>query len=150
MINLKEQAAASKRWLNRGIGSHRYVKALERRLYSFTYANITNYENDGSARTEPKENIQESKMLEYSELRRLIDETKASIETNDIETIKTINEIDSNLQKTILVERYVNLLSWDDIAKKVGYSTAHVQRIHGVALLSLFKVLKSEGLEYEE
>lgn len=146
MITYKEQSAISKRWLNRSIGSHRYVKALQRRLDSFPYANITNYENDGSPRKDPKENVQESKMLEYSELRRLIDETNKNIETFDVETLRTINEIESNLQKTILVERYINMLSWDDIAKKVDYSRSHVQRIHGAALLSLFQVLSREGM----
>ena len=86
-------------------------------------------------------------MLEYSELRRLIDETKAKIETADVETLRTINEIESNLQKTILVERYINLASWESIAKRVDYSAAHVQRLHGQALLALYKVLRSEGKE---
>lgn len=145
MITHKEQSTIAKHWLNRSIGSHRYVKALQRRLDSFTYANITNYEKDGSARTKPSENAQESKMLEYSELCRLIDETRGKIETYDVETLQTINKIDSNLQKTILVERYINLLSWDDIAKKIDYSRAHVQRLHGAALLSLYSVLKQEN-----
>ena len=143
----REKSATAKRYLTRSIGSHRYIKALERRLASFTFANITRYENDGTKRTELLENAQESRMLEYSELRRLIDETKAKIETADVETLRTINEIESNLQKTILVERYINLASWESIAKRVDYSAAHVQRLHGQALLALYKVLRSEGKE---
>lgn len=144
MISQKEQAAAAKNYLNRGIGAHRYIKALERRLNSFTFANITKYESDGAARVEPTENVTETKMLEYSELNRLIEETRAKIEKTKAETLKTINKVDSNLQKAILVSRYINGENWEQTAKEVDYSVAHVQRLHGQALLSLYKVLDDE------
>lgn len=147
MISHKEQAAIAKNWLNRSVNSHRYIKALERRLQAFTFANITKYENDGASRTEPRENVTESKMLEYSEICRLIEETRAKVENADAETILVIDEMQSYIQKTILVERYINLLSWDDVARKVGYSSAHVKRLHGAALLSLYKVLREAGKE---
>lgn len=141
----REKSATAKRYLTRSIGSHRYIKALERRLQSFTFANITRYENDGVNRSEAIENAQETKMLEYSEIKRLIEETQAKIQTADVETLRTINEIESNLQKTILVERYINLASWESISKRVDYSVAHVQRLHGQALQALYKVLDAEG-----
>ena len=142
MVSAKEQAAAAKNYLNRGVGAHRYIKSLERRLNSFTFANITKYENDGAGRVEPSENVTESKMIEYSELKRLIEETAAKIEKEKAETLKTISKVDSNLQKAILVSRYINAESWDQTAKSVDYSVAHVQRLHGQALLSLYKVLE--------
>ena len=145
MISNKEKAAVSKSWLMRSHGSHRYIKALERRRASFTFANITKYENDGSCRPDAIENAQETKMLEYSEINRVIDETRAEVEASDVETIRTINQLTSNLQKSILVERYINLSNWDEIARRVGYSRAHVQRLHGVALLAIYKILYMEG-----
>ncbi len=139
MISNKEMAAASKTWLMRSFGSHRYIKALERRRDAFTFANITRYENNGASRAESKENAQETKFLEYSEINRLIEQVRAEVEQSDVETIRTINALDSNLQKSILVDRYINMLSWDEIARRVGYSRAHVQRLHGVALLAIYK-----------
>lgn len=141
MISNKEKATTAKAWLMRSSNSRQYIKALERRLDSFTFANITRYENDGAGRVDSLENAQETKMLEYSELKRRIEETRAEVEKADLETITLINEMESKLQKTILVERYINLLSWDNIGKQVNYSRAHVQRLHGVALLAFYKIL---------
>jgi DNA-directed RNA polymerase specialized sigma24 family protein len=147
MISHKEQAATAKRWLNRSANSLRYIKALERRLNAFEHANITKYENTGAARVEPRENATETRMLEYSELCRLIDETRGTVDRTNAETLAVLDGLKSYLQKSILLERYINLLSWDDVARKVGYSTAHVKRLHGVALLALYQELKGAGLD---
>lgn len=147
MISNRDRAAISKRYLNRTKDAHLYIKALESRLNAFTFANITKYDSDGGTRTEPRENVQETKMIEFSELNREIEETRNRIDAEDLETIKVIEGVDSFLQRIILTERYINFLCWDDIAKRVNYSRSHVLRIHGKALLSLYKSLKEAGLD---
>lgn len=147
MVSHKEQAAIAKSWLNRSANSLRYIKALERRLSAFEFANITKYEHDGGTRTEPRENASETKMLEYSEICRLIEETRGKVDATNAETLVIVSNLKSYLQKSILIERYINLLSWDDVARKVGYSAAHVKRLHGVALLALYKELREAGIE---
>lgn len=145
MTSQREQSATAKHWLMRSVGSHRYIKALERRLESFTFANITRYENDGVPPTNTGENATETRMIEFSEINRLIEETRDRIASSDVETLRMIDRMTSNLQKTVLVERYINLLNFDEIAKKIDYSTSHVHRLHGEALLSLYKILYEEG-----
>lgn len=43
---------------------------------------------------------------------------------------RLIDHIESPLGRTIFEMRYLNYMKWDDIAKRVGYSTRYVQRKH--------------------
>lgn len=147
MISHKEQAATTKKWLSRGLGTNNYIKALERRKEAFTFANITKYENGGVGKGDPKENTTESHMIEYSEICRLIEENKKKIEKTNAETLAMVENLESQLEKAVIIDRYINSLSWDDIGKRIGYSSSHIQRIHGRALLSLYVILRSEGKE---
>lgn len=48
--------------------------------------------------------------------------------------IGKITGLDNPLYSQVLLERYVNYLSFDDIAVKMGYSYVYVTHIHGEAL----------------
>lgn len=48
--------------------------------------------------------------------------------------IGKITGLDNLLYSQVLLERYVNYLSFDDIAVKMGYSYVYVNHIHGEAL----------------
>jgi hypothetical protein len=145
MTSPKEKAAIARRWLQRGTDSRRYIRALERRLASLPLANITRYENDGAARTEPRENMTETRMLEYSELKRSIEDAKERSKADDKETRRMLAAMYSNLQRSILEERYIYCLSWEDIAKMFDYSVRHIHRLHGAALLAFYQILHEGG-----
>lgn len=145
MVDQKEMAAAAKEWLMRSMGAQRYRRSLERRLKAFTFASITRYENDGTGKGTPKENEQESKMLEYSELRGMIERISLDLDNIDLETIRVVNRIESKTEKAILIDRYVNLMTWDEIGTVTGFSRSHAQRIHGKALLDMYGALLEAG-----
>lgn len=41
----------------------------------------------------------------------------------------------------VLVERYINLRTWEDVADQVGYSVRHVHNLHKVGLEKVEKIL---------
>lgn len=141
-----EKSAIAKTWLMRNIGKQRYLRSLERRKNSFTFANISRYESDGSSRYDPKENVTESKMLEYSEICRMVDDLSDELLSTSLDLLKYIDKIPNPDEQAVLIERYVNLSTWEGVAKHVSFSRAQAQRIHGRALQSMYAVLKEEGV----
>lgn len=60
---------------------------------------------------------------EALEMRRLMQEVKAAINTIPDETLKQLLEL-----------RYINGYTWEQIAVKMYYSYVHICRLHGLAL----------------
>lgn len=145
MLDQKSQAAIAKAYLDRNKDDRLYLQSLYRLRESYPFANITKYENDGSARTEPRENVTESKYLEYSEIERKIEELEKKRSIIVEETIKLISELSDDNQKSVLSARYLEMLCWDDVAQKLRYSRQQVTRIHGRALLEFYKILRKAG-----
>lgn len=145
MTDQREQARAAKEWLLESAGLILYVNALERRLAAVTFANVSQYESDG-VHVEPKENVQETKFLEYSELRRQLDDAQDRYKNHAMEMVRMIGKVENNTEKSVLFERYVNGLTWGQVAVKTNFGKRYVQTIHGQALLSLFKVLEKESI----
>jgi len=56
------------------------------------------------------------------------------------EAIKKIDDIENRTHRLLLTLRYVNNLSWEEIAGKMNYSSGHiVQRLHPKALTEFEK-----------
>lgn len=78
------------------------------------------------------------KMAEYNtklqeELNALLDEKAKAIKM--IKTLPT-------KQQTILVEYYIHVKTWEQIAEEMDISVRHCHRLHGNALYNFDKVLK--------
>ena len=64
-----------------------------------------------------------------------------------IEITQAIDALDHSVERDIMSYRYIQLVSgygvmdWKDIASRVGYSTIHVKRVHGIALCKLSKMI---------
>ena len=147
----KERAEIAKTWLMRSIGSRRYKREIERRLEEFTFASIAKYETDGSVKGTPRENEQETKMIEYSDLRKTLEGINRRLDAEDTITIRVIEAIRSEtaeLERAILMARYINMRTWDEIASSdfdEPLSNTQAYRIHGKALISMYKAMKEEG-----
>ena len=87
--------------------------------------------------------VQSSKTDAYDELYMKIIEAGEEIDKRidklvdkKIEASRKIDQLgeSDNTSMLILRERYINLKSWDDIAKQMSYSIRHINRLHGEAL----------------
>lgn len=53
---------------------------------------------------------------------------------------KLFRRLDGNLQLKLIMElRYLECLDWVNVAKRAGYNSRHVYKLHGQALAVLFK-----------
>lgn len=78
------------------------------------------------------------KMAEYNtelqeELNALLDEK--------VRAIRMIKELPTK-QQTVLIEYYIHVKKWEQIAEEMDISVRHCQRLHGNALYNFDKVLK--------
>lgn len=53
----------------------------------------------------------------------------------EVDIYKRVDQMQDQTEKDILRTRYIDGLTWDQIALKLGYSRRNVTRIHGRALL---------------
>ena len=118
------------------------------------------YYNTGGQKMEIKErlaNIQYKRLyieslkatLEHDrELIKLFPKYLAELEKEDLKQIEQaeadlqadidlINNLDNELQRKALIERYYNGFSWDKVADTLGYSRKYLYKIHKQALEQL-------------
>lgn len=50
---------------------------------------------------------------------------------------RAISKLEDNNERYVLELRYINCLSWREVADTIGYTERRVYQIHGVALLNL-------------
>ena len=131
----------TKEWLNRSFDLYKQLKRLEKRLKKMTFANVSNYEQGFSSRTE---NSTESKMIEFADLSDKIEKMKARLNKEDSVTEKVIDQVQTPVYWSILKDHYIYRYGWDTIAKSYCYSRRHVLRIHGRALQEVARYVPDE------
>lgn len=50
------------------------------------------------------------------------------------EISEEIEKMENENEKDVLINRYIRLMKWEDIANKMGYSWQHIHKIHAKAL----------------
>lgn len=65
----------------------------------------------------------------------LIEDMKRKLPIIKCEIISVIDELDDTELKRVLIYRYIDWLSWSDIAAKMFYSSATIRRWHDKALV---------------
>ena len=103
------------------------LQELNTQLYNIRRSNISdmpksrgnNYTNNKIVNLIKKIDIEKEKYIKkYEEY------------FNEYTTINSIINKFEGLEKRILIERYMYDMTWDDIAKDIGYSRMQVYRIH--------------------
>lgn len=68
----------------------------------------------------------------------VLKETRTSLQLM-AEIEKTIRSVADPIEQRVLHLRYMDLIRWESIANKLGYSTRRVLQIHGRALSNLYE-----------
>lgn len=134
---MTEREEHAKNWLNRNYGTALEIQAIQRRLERMNadlekvtrplkIKEVIEANNPGNA--------QEDRLADYIDMsddlsRRLIHLTRLDTETMDV-----INKVESPTLRTILIERYINRLSWNKVAEAVHYERRWVMELHRQAL----------------
>lgn len=81
------------------------------------------------------------RMDSAGELFELIDSKCEELTAVSAEIIKAISRVEDRTQRTLLVKRYIEFKTWEQIAVDLGYTWRHVHRIHAEALKAVEKIL---------
>lgn len=81
------------------------------------------------------DNSVEKKMIEYAEFSKMLDIKIAELIEHQKKMLQIINKIDNTSYRTLLIARYINCKTWEQIAEDMGYSDKWVRTsLHGRAL----------------
>lgn len=80
-------------------------------------------------------------MDETAQLEQLLDASAQALS----EILLAIEAVPDEMQRTVLVLRYVEGMGWPDIQDKIGYERTQTLVIHGRALWAVRNWLKGEG-----
>lgn len=127
----------TKRYLYRVKDARRRVQILERRI-EYHRAAIETYADDGSRFAgriaHDIERIQE----ELGEAERKL--VQATMDVTDL-----VGQLPDVNQQMVIIRRYVDMQTWEDISAGMGMGVRRVQKLHGRALPVLEGILKESG-----
>ena len=131
----------AKQYLNRVRRIDKEIAALLRLVQSTreSLETITqNYNSDGAQSTKNPH-----KFDRLVELESLVDAKIDEQIALKSEILQTIMKLSDRRQRLVLMEYYVEMKTWEQVAVDLNYSYMHITRIHGYALKEVQKVLES-------
>ena len=134
----------SKQWLNRMYGVANHIESLQRKQEEVlsTLSGINDFsEHIGGSDQNPTE----TKYLKYSELSAEIEKQLHCLHKEDLRTLEVIEHLEAEEQKGILIDRYLNRLTWKKIAGLHNYEERQVYRYHEEALEKIWPFIPKGG-----
>lgn len=144
---MTESEEKAKEWLNRNYVDSLELEALKRRLERMQ-SDIEKVCKPIKLR-EVQEglgfgNNQEDKMADYMDMSGDLSNRYLQLLRKDGETLRVINKLDSQIYRTILIERYVNRLKWDQVLKHIHIDRSTLFRYHLQALSAILPFIPEE------
>lgn len=125
----------AKEWLNRGRNLNEEINALikakEKALYDACNVSIA-YDKERVQTSQ--NNSTEAKFTRFADYSKYIDERIDKLYKIKQEILKAVSAVDNSTYRALLIERYINFKTWEQIADYMNYSRMHVTRLHGRAL----------------
>ena len=129
----------AKQYLGRVRRVDREISALLR-MVEKTRESVTSitqkYDSDGAQSSKDPH-----KFDKLAELESLVDEKVDQLVDLKAEILRTIMKLEDNRQRMVLMEYYLEMKTWEQVAVDLHYSYMHVTRIHGYALREIQKML---------
>lgn len=139
----------TKEWLSRGWRIDREIKELEQaQQEALTLATRTTAGADGERVDGTSGNSSERAMVAYAdkaaEYAELIEGKIRELVGIKAEIIRAVERVENPTLRAVLVARYINFKTWEQIAVELSYSYMHVCRLHGRALVEVQDVIECD------
>lgn len=137
----------AKEWLNRNYNAHKQLDAdrrtleiMENRLQS----GVARYESDGTEHhdADQAKARHDDALLDYSIQKAKVEKEERRLVREMVKTRKAIDGLSDPEQKAVAIDRYINRLRWEDIAKLEHVSIAKVYRLNAQMLEKMAEILK--------
>lgn len=129
----------TKEWLNRGRNLNEEINALikakEKALYDACNVSIA-YDKERVQTSQY--NSSEMKFSKFADYSKAIDDRIDELYRIKQEILNAIYEVKNSTYRTLLIERYINFKTWEQIAVKINYDYYHViKHLHPKALKAI-------------
>lgn len=131
----------AKQYLNRVRRIDKEISALLRLVQKTRESLLTvtqNYDSDGAQSTKNPH-----KYDRLVELESMVDQKIDEQIQMKADILGTIMQLDDRRQRLVLMEYYIEMKTWEQVAVDLNYSYMHVTRIHGYALKEVQKILNA-------
>lgn len=131
----------AKQWLRRGLRLQDRIRSLEESLKkAYDLATGTTASNAGD--TVAHSGVSR-KPEQYSILAEKVDAEKRRLSGILAEITEAIAQVENNTLATLLTDRYVLGMEWDQVAEDLNYNCAYVRsKLHPIAVKEIDKFLK--------
>ena len=134
----------AKEWLNRGRYLDKEInQLLEDQQNALNLACGTAVSYGGEKVQTSKQNATEQKFIAYADYSAEIDNRIDQLYDIKTEIKAVINKLDDPLLRALLIARYVNIKTWEQIAEDLNYDLRWVYRLHDKALHAIESHYKS-------
>lgn len=89
------------------------------------------------------ENTSENAFIRYSDYSILIDRRIDELYDVKRQILNAINKLDDAVLRKLLIARYINFKTWEQISMDLNYGRSHICRLHGEALKKI-KMVQNE------
>lgn len=84
-------------------------------------------------------NRHENALIRYADFERCLDEQTDRLITIKKEIAEAIFKIENSTLRTLLVKRYIDFKTWEQIAEEMDYDPDHVRKnLHSLALMKIY------------
>lgn len=133
-------------WLNRNYLEWRELELLKLRLEmseSMLSTGVSKLSRS-EVQADHVENVQESKQIEASSLREVVENRIRALDVGDTLTIQAIGHIPSADVRMVMLRRYIYRYSWKQIANELGYDrrTLFRKRLEGLDTVADFLAVR--------
>lgn len=135
----------TKEWLNRGYKLDNEINALlKEQSAALTRATGSTCGTGAEKVQTSRRNNSEDRFINYASYSELIDNRIDELYAIKQEILSVINKVDDAVLRTLLIEKYVNFHTWEQIACDMNYSYVHVvHNLHPKALNAISKIVNS-------
>ena len=133
-----------KEWLNRGWELDKEInQLLQSQREALTRATKTTCTSADEKVQTSKNNTTENKFVSYAEYSDMADKRIDELYEIKKEILAAVKELEDSTLRTLLIARYINFKTWEQIAAEMHYSYKHtVHILHPKALLKLKDVIE--------
>lgn len=136
-------STTAKQYLNRVRRIDKEITALLRLVQQTreSLESITqNYDSDGAQTT-----ANPHRFDRLVELEALVDSKIDEQIALKSEILETITRLKDRRQRLVLIEYYLEMKTWEQVAVDLNYSYMHITRLHGYALKEIQKVINAQN-----
>ena len=125
----------TKKWLMRGWEINKEINTLlEEKERAFALACSMTAPTDHERVTTTRSNTSEDKFVRYADYEKEIDRRIDELYQIKLEILSAIELVNDSTLRKLLIKRYLQFKTWEQIAVEMNYSWRQIVRLHGKAL----------------